>query len=264
LATWILDLQAKLLRFLQERKFCPVGSDDDESANVRILAATHHDLERAVEAGRFRADLYYRLNGVSLRLPPLRERGRDVRLLAESLLDRWKKLYKRDNKSLSDEALASLARYPWRGNVRELQNAVERLAMFSLGDVITSDDVELWLGPPPAPTDIPLSQLPPDAFACHLVATVDELLARFRQEDRLPWTFRTDARLFEHILEPFVIGRALRAADGDREKAGKMFRAGKLDFSKGRTDTKRRSQYDSELERHISEEIVARLRKGQQ
>ncbi|MFV1967756.1 MAG: sigma-54 interaction domain-containing protein [Pirellulaceae bacterium] len=254
-----LDLQAKLLRFLQERKFYPVGSDREESADVRILAATHRDLERAVEAGRFRADLYYRLNGVSLYLPPLCERGRDVHTLAQHFLKHWTELNGK-GKSLTDGALASLARYPWRGNVRELQNAVGRLAIFSPEDAVTPDDVELWLGPPAAPTAVPLSQLPPDAFACRLVATIDELLSRFRQEDRLPWSLPTSADLFEQVLDPLVTGRALRAAQADRKKAGELIRASKVDLTQGKPDKRRADRYEAELKPRISEEIVAQLR----
>lgn len=252
-------LQAKLLRFLQERKYCRVGSIVEESADVRVLAATHQDLERAIEAGRFRADLYYRLNVVSLNLPPLRDRGRDVQELAHHFLAGWNKAAG-EAKSLSDGALALLGRYPWRGNVRELKNAVERLAMLAVGNTITPEDVDLWLGPPATPTGMPLSQLAPPSFACHLVAIVDELLARFRLDEQLPWPLPPQADLFEHVLEPLVLGRALQAAQGDRTRAGLMFRGSRVDLSEGKPDRRRVERYEKDLKPSIAEETVAQLR----
>jgi DNA-binding NtrC family response regulator len=252
-------LQAKLLRFLQERKYCRVGSTEEESADVRVLAATHQDLELAIEAGRFRADLYYRLNVVSLYLPPLRDRGRDVQELARHFLACWNKATG-ETKSLSGAALALLGRYPWRGNVRELKNAVERLAMLALENTITPNDVDLWLGPPVTPSGMPLGQLSPPAFVCHLVAAVDELLARFRQEDQLPWPLPTDADLFEHVLEPLVLGRAMHAAQGDKMKAGLMFRGSRVDLSEKRADRPRMDRYENDLKPSIAEEMVAQLR----
>lgn len=252
-------LQTKLLRFLQERKYCRVGSIVEESADVRVLAATHQDLEHAIEAGRFRADLYYRLNVASVHLPPLRERGRDVRELANHFLACWNKATG-EAKSLSDGALALLGRYSWRGNVRELKNAVERLAMLATENTITPDDVDLWLGSPAAPIGMPLGQLSPPAYVCHLVAAVDELLARFRQEDQLPWPLPPDADLFEHILEPLVLGRALHAAQGDRTKAGLMFRGSRVDLSENKPDRRRADRYENDLKPSIAEETVAQLR----
>ncbi len=132
------ELQSKLLRVLQEKQIEPVGSSRSRKVDVRILAATHRDLTRAVEAGTFREDLYYRLNVFPIRLPPLRERGDDVVLLAESFRERYASRIGRPIAPLDRAQKARLLAYDWPGNVRELQNVVERA-------VITSTDGRLNL-----------------------------------------------------------------------------------------------------------------------
>jgi len=121
-----LPLQAKLLRVLQEREFEKLGSSRTVSVDVRVVAATSADLMKRIEAGTFRPDLYYRLNVVHLRLPPLRERREDVRALAEHLLAKFCAAAGLPAKSISEEAWAALLNYHWPGNVRQLQNALER------------------------------------------------------------------------------------------------------------------------------------------
>jgi DNA-binding NtrC family response regulator len=123
-----LPLQAKLLRVLQEREFEKLGSSRTVKVDVRVVAATSADLEKRIEAGTFRPDLYYRLNVVHLRLPPLRHRREDIRLLAEHLLSKFCAATGLPAKSISDEAWRALLDYRWPGNVRQLQNAVERAA----------------------------------------------------------------------------------------------------------------------------------------
>jgi sigma-54 dependent transcriptional regulator, flagellar regulatory protein len=123
-----LSMQVKLLRVLQERSFERVGSNKSIAVDVRVIAATHRDLEAEIEAGRFREDLYYRLNVFPLDVPPLRERGEDVALLAEHLSARLQR-EGRDGVRLSPGALEALRRYDWPGNVRELANLVERLSI---------------------------------------------------------------------------------------------------------------------------------------
>src|SRR6059058_2284969 len=134
------DLQAKLLRAIQEREIRPVGSTRRIAINVRILAATNRDLEQAVAQGTFRRDLYFRLNVLSLRIPPLRERRQDIPLLAQHFLDR----FNRDSdqgKELSDEALKAMLAYDWPGNVRELENCLERSYAFTSGPTIHATDL---------------------------------------------------------------------------------------------------------------------------
>jgi len=134
------DLQAKLLRAIQEKEIRPVGSVKHVPINVRILAATNRDLEQAVAQGTFRRDLYFRLNVLSLRIPPLRERRQDIPLLAETFLERLN----RDSdqqRTLSDDAVKVLLAYDWPGNVRELENCLERACAFTTGPLIRAADL---------------------------------------------------------------------------------------------------------------------------
>lgn len=133
-------LQAKLLRILQEGTIRPVGSDQEISINVRILAATHQDLEQKVESGQFRADLFYRLETFSIQIPPLRERADDLELLAVFYLQQLQQKHARPVNGLSQDALDCLYRYPFPGNVRELQNALERAYTFASGSDIEPVD----------------------------------------------------------------------------------------------------------------------------
>ncbi|HEV7889466.1 MAG TPA: sigma-54 dependent transcriptional regulator [Pyrinomonadaceae bacterium] len=126
-----LPLQSKLLRILQEREFEKLGSSRTVKVDVRVVAATSADLQRRIDEGTFRPDLYYRLNVVHLRLPPLRERREDIRPLAEHLLAKFCAAAGLPAKSVSEEAWGALAAYRWPGNVRQLQNAVERAAVLT-------------------------------------------------------------------------------------------------------------------------------------
>ncbi|HEY9120713.1 MAG TPA: sigma-54 dependent transcriptional regulator, partial [Marinobacter sp.] len=131
-----LALQAKLLRVLQEGTIKPVGADQEERVDVRIVAATHQDLIKAVEQGNFREDLYYRLETLTLIVPPLRERGDDVDLLAMHFLRESAKRHNRGFLQLSEVASQTLADYPFPGNVRELGSAIERAVTFCDGDIV--------------------------------------------------------------------------------------------------------------------------------
>jgi len=134
------DLQAKMLRALQEKEIRPVGSTRRVPINVRILAATNRDLEQAVMQGAFRRDLYFRLNVLSLRIPPLRERREDIPLLIACFLERMARASKQE-KFLSDEALKAMLAYDWPGNVRELENCLERTFAFTSGPLIHTTDL---------------------------------------------------------------------------------------------------------------------------
>jgi two-component system response regulator HydG len=135
-----LDLQSKLLRALQEKEIRPVGSTKQVPIDVRILAATNRDLQQAVDHGRFRLDLYFRLNVLSLRIPPLRERREDIPVLARSFLERVSRI-SGSKRELSDDAMEALIGYDWPGNVRELENCIERCCALSSGPVIHPSDL---------------------------------------------------------------------------------------------------------------------------
>jgi DNA-binding NtrC family response regulator len=135
-----IDLQAKLLRSIQEKEIRPVGSTKRIPINVRILAATNRDLEQAVSQGTFRRDLYFRLNVLSLKIPPLRDRRQDIPLLAQYFLDRMARETGQE-RTLSDEAVKVMLAYDWPGNVRELENCLERACALTTGPMIHVADL---------------------------------------------------------------------------------------------------------------------------
>ncbi len=137
------DLQAKLLRVLQTGQFERVGGDRTLRADVRLIAATNRDLKADLAEGRFREDLYYRLNVVPIELPPLRQRREDIPLLADHVLRRLAAKYRWPHLSLAPRALAHLVERPWPGNVREMQNVLARAAILTRGQVIGVEDLEL-------------------------------------------------------------------------------------------------------------------------
>jgi DNA-binding NtrC family response regulator len=134
-------VQAKLLRALQERTIDRLGGSEPVAVDVRVIAATHRELEREVAEGRFRADLFYRIHVVPLELPPLRERREDIRPLAEHFLERARQEAGRGPLRFSRSALQALQRFDWPGNVRELQNAVERAVALAEGEVLELGDL---------------------------------------------------------------------------------------------------------------------------
>jgi len=134
-------LQVKLLRALQERQFEAVGSNKTETVDVRVILATNTDLEREVQEGRFREDLFYRINVVNVTLPPLRERIGDIPLLSETFLERYCQQMRKELLGFTDEAMQCLQRYHWPGNVRELENIVERAVVLTKNRHITVNDL---------------------------------------------------------------------------------------------------------------------------
>jgi formate hydrogenlyase transcriptional activator len=142
-----LDTQVKLLRVLQEQEFERVGSHHTQRVDVRLIAGTNRDLEQEVAAGRFRADLYYRLNVFPIRVPPLRERASDIPLLVKHFLAQFQRKLAKPLRAVTPESLARLERYPWPGNIRELQNVLERACVLSPGAVVEIADELRVAGP---------------------------------------------------------------------------------------------------------------------
>jgi two-component system response regulator HydG len=136
-------LQAKFLRVLQDGKFSRLGGNELRTVNVRVLSATNIRVEEAIASGKFREDLFYRLNVVRLRMPPLRERAEDVPLLVEHFLEQSRRKLRLGNLSISSEALARLQSYSWPGNVRQLANAIERAVVLRRQDCLDTGDFEL-------------------------------------------------------------------------------------------------------------------------
>jgi len=153
-----LAIQSKLLRVLEERRFERVGGTQEIEVNVRIITATNKDLRASVADKSFREDLYFRISAVPITIPPLRDRGDDVLLLAEHFLDRFKREFRKPSLSLTDDARSRLGMYSWPGNVRELQNAIERAAILGNGSEIDAAALQLPAATPPS-EDLPEGML---------------------------------------------------------------------------------------------------------
>ena len=255
-----MPMQAKLLRVLQEQKFTPVGSTEERDVNVRVIAATHRDLQEMVRQGLFRHDLLFRLNGFTITIPPLRERGNDLRLLAERLLREYNHEYG-CRKEWSEAALARLRQHHWPGNVRELQVVVKRAAILSLGDVIERDVVEMCLERPSQPREKPLSLLSEYELFQLAGALVDETIRRFQTPASWPIseTCGAERSLIKDFWEPLVFGRALRAAEDVWSRAGKLIQ--KSEFERGNTSDRRRVEfYEKHLKSWLNERDIAAWR----
>lgn len=135
------QLQVKLLRAIQEKEYTPVGTTLSLPANVRFIATTNRNLEEEVKSGRFREDLYYRINVVEIHLPSLREREEDIPLLANHFLDFYRKKLNKNIKGIDNDAMRALMNHEWKGEVRELENIIERAVIFSKNEFITVDDL---------------------------------------------------------------------------------------------------------------------------
>jgi len=149
-----LSMQTKLLRVLEEKRFERVGGTQSIEVNVRIVTATNKNLQAAVADKTFREDLYFRISAVPITIPPLRDRGDDVLLLADHFLERFKREFHKPSLELTEEARTRLTTYSWPGNVRELQNAIERAAILENGSKIGSDALQLPTARP-APAELP-------------------------------------------------------------------------------------------------------------
>lgn len=195
-----LDLQAKLLRVLQEKEIRPVGATERRKADFRVIAATNRDLAREVERGRFRRDLYYRLNVVTLRLPPLRDRKQDIPALAAHFLKRYGSQHE-----LSSEVFSMLLDYDWPGNVRELENCIQRMVALSSGPVLSTADL-------------------PTAFAGSLAAgraARDFEILLQAPPPETPPVLRLDE------VERNAIAQALKLTGGDRSRTAELLGIGR-------------------------------------
>jgi two-component system nitrogen regulation response regulator GlnG len=199
------ELQAKLLRVLQSDEVTPVGGRVPERVDVRIIAATHRDLDSAVARGEFREDLLYRLRVVPIHIPPLRERREDVRVLAEHFCDRYAPELAGSPRFLSAEALARLERHPWPGNVRELENAIKRALVLASGEVLSPEDFALLEAPRREPEIAPLEEL--------VAAEADRALDSGAQE--------LHRRLLERVERP-LLARVLARTGGNQIRAAAL------------------------------------------
>ncbi|MBL0715586.1 MAG: sigma-54-dependent Fis family transcriptional regulator [Desulfosarcina sp.] len=192
------DLQVKILRVLEEGEFEPVGGNRTVAVDVRIIAATHRDLEQRVSEGLFREDLYYRLYVIPLVLPPLRERKRDVPLLARHFLDEFNARSASGIEGLADEALAVMRRYEWPGNIRELRNLMERLVVLKEDGIIDVDDLPAKLrsrtGAPAARTGMAISD---DGINLNSAVTEFEKALILQSLEKTKWVKNKAAKLLK-------------------------------------------------------------------
>ncbi|MBK9244646.1 MAG: sigma-54-dependent Fis family transcriptional regulator [Burkholderiales bacterium] len=209
-----LTMQVKLLRAIQERRVRKVGSTTEDPVDVRILSATHQDLGRLVAAGRFRQDLFYRLNVIELHVPSLRERAEDIAMLADVILDRLAQRGGGERVRLSPEALHELQSYPFPGNVRELENVLERGVALAAGRELTPVDLML-----------PAVESPPDPDAVEPVATFAEdvepaadAAASALPADGVP----PDLSAYLDAVETAALRAALRKTGGNRTAAAQL------------------------------------------
>ena len=188
-----LQLQVKLLRAIQEREFTPVGTTSPIKINIRFLASTNQDLKELVSQGKFREDLYFRLNVVDIHLPSLKEREEDIPLLADHFVNKYRKHMNKPVKGISNEALRALVSHEWKGEVRELENVIERSMIFCKEDFITVKDLPEVFRETGSQSDFSIS------------GSLDESVKKFERE---------------------IITRALDANEFNKEKAAEALQVG--------------------------------------
>lgn len=190
--------QTKILRVLQEQRFERVGGNQSVQTDVRVIAATNRDLEQAVAASQFRQDLYYRLNVYTIRLPPLRERIEDLPLLIDHFLSRFRRELNKEVHRVAPETLALLKRYPWPGNLRELQSILKHALLQATGPVLLPDFLPPQLKT--TPSGAPISQPAPVEGANDWDQFVEDRLEAGSQNLYTEWQQLTDRRLFARVL----------------------------------------------------------------
>lgn len=209
-------LQVKILRVLQEREIERVGGLGPKKVDVRVIAATNRNLENEVRAGRFREDLFYRLNVIPLHLPPLRERGEDILLLAEHFLQKFCAQKERPVLGLDPQVRRALEAYPWPGNVRELENLTERLSILCDGNIVHPDDLptkiieevgDMLTLPPVRPQAQP-SAGKPEGFVWPTIADMQQQNLGLKD--------------FFDIMEEKLLGEALVMAGGVKNQAAEI------------------------------------------
>lgn len=224
-----LDVQVRLLRTLQDRTIMRVGDHVMIPVDIRIIAATHRDLLKEIQLGRFREDLYYRLNVVELHLPPLRERMEDLPLLVESFLKRFNHQHHKSVDTVPREVLEILGRYQWPGNIRELENCIQKAVVLAPGRVFLEDlispAIRAYTRPPTvvpgtAPVHAPAAPAQvPESTSPRLASEEDEL---HRAVSRYISVHGTDLQRLSHLIEPILIARAIERAKGVKARAAML------------------------------------------
>jgi two-component system nitrogen regulation response regulator GlnG len=204
-----LNIQAKILRLLQERKIERLGGEDTIPVDVRIIAATNKNLEQAIEEGKFRDDLYFRLKVVTIELPPLRDRQEDIDRLVSYYMFKFSNELKIDNPGIQKNALALLNRYDWPGNIRELSNLIQKVLIFNRGAPVSETDLEQLIHEQEKPgTSSPVD--------------IDNI----REWVRQMLSDGPESRSFDTILDmvsAIVVEEALKKTNGNRSQAAKLW-----------------------------------------
>jgi DNA-binding NtrC family response regulator len=214
------EMQVKLLRVLQEGEFERVGGIRTTRVDVRLIAATNRDLEQEIEAARFRKDLYYRLNVVPIRLPALRHRPADIPMLARHFIDKYNRRLNKRIEGITDETLTALGAYSWPGNIRELENFIERVLLFADGPMITLADLPSPIRPSP-PSAAPAGAPAPSPSASVTASTPPPPTSE-------PLSAPTEGGLKDLVraraaeLERDLIIRALEETGGNVTRAAKL------------------------------------------
>ncbi|HMV82804.1 MAG TPA: sigma-54 dependent transcriptional regulator [Blastocatellia bacterium] len=219
-----LELQPKLLRILQERVYTPVGSESPQEVDFRLICATNRDPLEAVSEGKLRDDLYYRINTVEIRVPPLRERREDIPQLAEHFVRVFAEKYGRPVPTISPEAYEALSSHSWPGNIRELQNLIERTVLINKGNVIEAGS--LPLNKPTAQPPQPPSQetLPPpveEAKPRQILHGLDELCRQLVNQLPATGPAEGESNVFER-MEGSLVMAALERTGGNKQAAANL------------------------------------------
>jgi len=200
-----LSTQIKLLRVLQEREFERLGSSETIRSNIRLVAATNKDLEKAIAAGEFREDLYYRLNVFAIYVPPLRERKPDITLLADYFVEKFSREHGKSVKRISTPAIDMLASYHWPGNVRELANAIERAVVICEGQVLHSHHLPPTLQTAEASGTAQTSSFADSIAAFEKDAMLDALKSARGNRAKAARLLSTTERIFNYRVRKYGI-----------------------------------------------------------
>src|SRR5262249_26145250 len=209
-----LELQPKLLRVLQERVFYRIGSEKAQDTDFRLITSTNRDPLKAINEGHLREDLYYRINTIEIRVPPLRERAEDVQHLAGHFLQEFREKYQRPAQAISQQAYERLFAHPWPGNVRELRNVIERAVLLCKQDMIEWDGLSFGSVAPALPEIASTRGIQQDASFEEIARMIVERLASPQGQSA-----RID--VFKH-LEGVVIAAALERTKGNKQAAAKL------------------------------------------
>ncbi|HYK73513.1 MAG TPA: sigma 54-interacting transcriptional regulator [Pseudoneobacillus sp.] len=208
-----LSMQSKLLRVLQEKEILQVGGQKSIPVDVRVIAATHRDLEKMVEEGKFRKDLYYRLNVIKIEIPPLRKRREDIRFIADNLLKKLEKKFYRQGLKLSEQVIERFHQHLWPGNIRELENVLERAINVLDGDSIEVADLPLYLRD---------QEIDHDIF-------IESLSRRDTMNNVTNLPIQPLRKTIEYAEKQAIL-HALAVANGNKQEAAKLLHIGKTRF----------------------------------